>query len=132
MPGAFDESRGAQRRGRLHLCRLGFANAVPLGLVFITLWEGFFEAADRADREATQLAEVYWLAHRLPEPEGPHIQELARSYTEVVVDEEWPLMREGRVGRALRRCCWLWSSAGPGVFPGCLVNGNSRQYLPGL
>jgi len=37
-----------------------------LGLVFIALWEGFFEAADTADREASQLAEVSWPAHRLP------------------------------------------------------------------
>ena len=84
--------------------------------MILALWEGFFEAADTADREASQLAEVSWPAHRLPVPEGPHIQELTRTYTEVVVDEEWPVMREGWVSRALRRCCWLWSSAGPRVF----------------
>ena len=41
-----------------------------------------------------------WLAYRLPEPEGTHIQELARSYAEVVV-EEWALMREGRASPRL-------------------------------
>ena len=75
---------------------LGVAYAVLLGLVFIAVWEGFAEAGDMADQEASQLAEVFWLAHRLPEPEGRHVQELARSYAEVVVDEEWPLMQEGR------------------------------------
>ena len=75
---------------------LGVAYAVLLGLVFIAVWEGFAEAGDTADREASQLAEVFWIAHRLPEPEGRRIQELARSYAEVVVEEEWPLMQEGR------------------------------------
>ena len=32
----------------------------------------------------------------MPEPEGRHIQELARSYARVVVEEEWPLMRQGK------------------------------------
>jgi hypothetical protein len=34
------------------------------------------------------LAEIFWLAHGLPEPERHHVQELARSYAEEVVDEE--------------------------------------------
>ena len=67
---------------------LGVAYAVLLGLVIIAVWESFAEARNTADREASELAEVFWLAHRLPEPEGPHIQEQARSYAEVVVDEE--------------------------------------------
>jgi hypothetical protein len=48
------------------------------------------------ESEANALAEIFWLAHRLPEPEGRHLQELARSYAEEVVDEEWPLMEQGR------------------------------------
>jgi hypothetical protein len=42
------------------------------------------------------VAEIFWLAHRLPEPEGPHIQELARSYAEEVSHKEWPLMKQGK------------------------------------
>jgi hypothetical protein len=75
---------------------LGVAYAVLLGLMIIAVWENFKEAYDTVDQEATGLAEIAWLAHRLPEPEGSRIQELARSYGEVVVEEEWPLMREGR------------------------------------
>ena len=75
---------------------LGVAYAVMLGLMIIAVWESFAEARDTVDQEATELAEIAWLAHRLPDPEGTHIQELARSYAEVVVVEEWALMREGR------------------------------------
>jgi hypothetical protein len=66
---------------------LGVAYAVMLGLMIIAVWESFAEARDTVDQEATELAEIAWLAHRLPEPEGTHIQEVARSYAEVVVEE---------------------------------------------
>jgi len=49
------------------------------------------------DDEASEVAELFWIAHHLPQPEGRHIQELARSYARVVVDEEWPLMQQGKV-----------------------------------
>lgn len=75
---------------------LGVAYAVLLGLVIIAVWENFSGAREIADQEAGELAEIAWLAHRLPEPEGRQLQEEARSYAEVVVNEEWPLMREGQ------------------------------------
>jgi hypothetical protein len=75
---------------------LGVAYAVMLGLMIIAVWESFVEARNTVDQEATELAEIAWLAYRLPEPEGTHIQELARSYAEVVVEEELALMREGQ------------------------------------
>jgi transposase len=53
-------------------------------------------AQDVASDEANELAGIFWFAHALPQPEGRHIQELARSYAQVVVEEEWPLMEQGR------------------------------------
>ena len=35
------------------------------------------------------------LGYELPEPEGAHVQELAKSYAEEVVRKEWPLMAAG-------------------------------------
>jgi Protein of unknown function (DUF4239) len=75
---------------------LGVAYAVLLGLMLIAVWEEWNAAEATAADEANELAEIFWLAHRLPEPEGRHIQELARSYAQVVVEEEWPLMQQGR------------------------------------
>ena len=74
---------------------VGVAYAVVLALVIIAVWERFSEARGTAAREASQLAEVFWLARRLPEPEGPRIQELARSYATVVAEEEWETMAQG-------------------------------------
>jgi Protein of unknown function (DUF4239) len=41
-------------------------------------------------------ADIFWLADRLPEPRGTHVQELVRSYAEEVVHREWPLMERGQ------------------------------------
>jgi hypothetical protein len=75
---------------------LGVIYAVLLALVVIAVWEEFDAANDTVEQEANAVAEIFWLAHRLPEPEGTHIQELARSYAEEVVDNEWPLMEQGQ------------------------------------
>jgi hypothetical protein len=75
---------------------LGVVYAVLMALVVIAVWEDFAAARDTAEREASELDDVFRLAHRLPDPEGRQIQELARSYAQVVVDEEWALMAQGR------------------------------------
>ena len=74
---------------------LGVIYAVLLALVVIAVWEEYGAANDTVEQEANSVAEIFWLAHRLPEPDGSHIQELARSYAEEVVHEEWPLMVQG-------------------------------------
>ena len=75
---------------------LGVTYAVLLGLVVVAVWEQWNAALATADREASELAEVFWIADRMPESEGHHIQELVRSYARVVVQEEWPRMRAGK------------------------------------
>ena len=75
---------------------LGVSYAVLLGLMLIAVWEQWNAAQDVASDEANELAGIFYWAHALPQPEGRHIQELARSYAQVVVEEEWPLMEQGR------------------------------------
>jgi hypothetical protein len=75
---------------------LGVVYAVLLGFVTIAVWEDFELARNTAEGEANELAELFWLAHELPEPEGERIQKLTRSYAEVVIDEEWSLMAKGQ------------------------------------
>ena len=59
---------------------LGVSYAVLLGLMLIAVWEQWNAAQDVASDEANELAGIFWFAHALPQPEGRHIQELARSY----------------------------------------------------
>ena len=75
---------------------LGVAYAVLLGLMLIAVWEQWDVAKATATEEANEVAEIFWIAHRLPQPEGRHIQELARSYAQIVVEDEWPAMEQGK------------------------------------
>jgi Protein of unknown function (DUF4239) len=74
---------------------LGVIYAVLIALVVIAVWEEYDAASETVEQEANAVAEIVWLAHRLPEPEGSHIQELCRSYAEEVIHKEWPLMEQG-------------------------------------
>src|SRR5829696_8389829 len=75
---------------------LGVIYAVLLALVVIAVWEEYDAASETVEQEANAVAEIFWLAHRLPEPEGRELQELCRSYAEEVVNVGWPLMEQGR------------------------------------
>jgi len=75
---------------------VGVVYAVLLGLVVVAVWGDYEATRETTYREADELAEIFWLVHRFPEAEQHHIQELARSYARVVVEEEWPLMAHGR------------------------------------
>jgi hypothetical protein len=75
---------------------LGVAYAVLLGLMLVAVWGEWNVAEATTADEANEVADVFWLAHSLPQPEGRRIQELARSYAQVVVNEEWPLMAQGK------------------------------------
>ena len=75
---------------------LGVIYAVLLALVVIAVWEQYQAASETVEQEANATAEIFWLGYELPEPEGTHVQELARSYAEEVVHKEWPLMAQGK------------------------------------
>jgi hypothetical protein len=62
----------------------------------ITVWEEYQAASETVEQEANATAELFLLGYEPPEPEGSHIQELAHSYAEEVVHNEWPLMAQGK------------------------------------
>jgi protein-S-isoprenylcysteine O-methyltransferase Ste14 len=75
---------------------LGVAYAVLLAFVLIAVWEEYKTAQTNVESEANELAGVYFLASRLPEPQRTHVQDLARTYARVVVEQEWPMMEQGQ------------------------------------
>jgi hypothetical protein len=76
---------------------LGVIYAVLLALVVITVWEEYQAASETVEQEANATAEIFLLGYELPEPEGAHVQHLAKSYAEEVVHKEWPLMAQGNL-----------------------------------
>jgi hypothetical protein len=76
---------------------MGVAYAVLLAFVVIVVWGEYEEAKHTVETEANELAGVYFLADRFPEPDRERVQELARSYARTVVEEEWLLMERGEM-----------------------------------
>jgi hypothetical protein len=74
---------------------VGVMYAVLQAFVVIVVWQDYEAAKGTVESEANELAGVYFLADRLPDPERARVQDLARSYARVVVEEEWPLMERG-------------------------------------
>src|SRR5215204_4015423 len=77
---------------------VGVVYAVLLALLVIAVWQHYQKANETVESEANAVAEIAWLAHRLPAPEHHELQEDARSYAQEVVDQEWPRMEQGLGG----------------------------------
>jgi hypothetical protein len=75
---------------------LGVTYAVLLAFVAIVVWENYETAETTMESEANELAGIYFLANRFSDSDQERVQELARSYARVVVEEEWPLMEQGK------------------------------------
>src|ERR671918_2415956 len=78
---------------------VGVVYAVLLALLVIAVWEQYQKALETVEGEADSVADIVWLASRLPETERYQLQEHARAYAQEVVDEEWPLMEQGLEGQ---------------------------------
>jgi len=76
---------------------LGTTYAVILGFMLYTVWTSFGEADRNVEFEANAVVDIYRLADGLPEPQRTQLQMLARSYTDTVIDREWPQMARGEV-----------------------------------
>ncbi len=77
---------------------LGVIYAVLLAFVVIVVWEQHEEARITADREAAELADLFWMAQGFPDPQQQRMQDLTHTYAQFVVDEEWAAMARGEVG----------------------------------
>ncbi len=75
---------------------IGVAYAVLLAFVVVVVWEEFREASLTVESEANELAGLYFLADEFPDPSKERVQDLVRSYARTVVEDEWPLMAEGK------------------------------------
>ncbi len=86
-----------------HTVPLGLINggligmfSIIVGLTAFLVLDEYSDAEVALQSEAGNVEEIYRLAEPLPESKREQIQGLAASYARVVVDEEWPLMREDK------------------------------------
>jgi hypothetical protein len=68
--------------------------AIVLAFVLITAWENKSEAGEVTFREANELVDVYWAAAALEPEQRDQVRDAVRAYTDEVIEEEWPAMRD--------------------------------------
>jgi hypothetical protein len=69
---------------------------VIVGFTSFIVLNNYNDVRTTVQSEAADVSRIYLLAQRLPEPRRHQVQELAKTYARVVVEEEWPLMRQGQ------------------------------------
>jgi Protein of unknown function (DUF4239) len=75
---------------------LGAMFGVIVGFSAFLVLNKYHAAQLTVQSEAGDIEEIYRLSQPLSQPKQEQIQKLAASYAHVVVEEEWPLMRQGR------------------------------------
>jgi hypothetical protein len=78
--------------GALHV-----AFGVIIGFSAFLVLDKYTTSHSTVVNEAGSVRALYQLAEQFPESQRDQIQGLATSYAQVVVDEEWPLMSEGKM-----------------------------------
>ena len=76
---------------------LGTTYAVILAFMLSGTWSNFRAAENTTEQEANSLVNLYRITRALPERDCIRIQQLARDYASVMVNDEWPAMNQGKV-----------------------------------
>ena len=81
---------------------VGMLYAILLAFVVIIVWQAASKADDDSQIEANMVSQIYFTARGMPEPQRGELQDVTRQYVATVIDEEWPLMRQGRTSSEAR------------------------------
>ena len=73
----------------------GTIYAVLLAFAVVLVWQSFANAKETVSREANALADVERMSRGFSVPVRRGVQEAARTYARVVMEDEWALMKQG-------------------------------------
>lgn len=76
---------------------LGTTYAVIMGFMLYAVWTAFQSAEINADDEANCLVNVFRLADGLPAEQRGQVHQLALTYANIVLAQEWPAMHRGEL-----------------------------------
>jgi hypothetical protein len=79
-----------------YLAIVGTLYAVLLGLIVVDAMARFEQAVNIVEDEANAIAELIYLSGRMPASRAERVTKLAIEYVNLVADQEWPRLREGR------------------------------------
>ncbi len=75
---------------------IGVLYAVLLAFIAIATWESFSKASDIVEDESDYAGGIYLDTQGLPQAKGQPIRDAVARYVSVVINEEWPIQREGK------------------------------------
>jgi len=75
---------------------IGVLYAVLLAFIAIATWESFSKASDIVEAESDYAGGIYLDTQGLPAAKGQPIRDATAKYVSVVIDQEWPIQREGK------------------------------------
>lgn len=91
---------------------IGTFYAVLLGFVVLVVWNAYSSTKLIVAREANLVGAVYRYAQPFPDPGRQELQSAVIAYAEAVIEDEWPLLAEGRSSpRALAFLATAWQRA---------------------
>jgi hypothetical protein len=85
---------------------VGTMYAVILGLIVVDAMGRFQEARQATEHEANALANIALLAKQFPRDRRVRTEALVLAYIDRVVEDEWPIMDQGRHAPAARRAAF--------------------------
>lgn len=74
---------------------VGVMYAVLVAFVTVTVWAKWYDAEARSAQEANQVRDLFRDISAFPDSISRPIQQELQRYTEVVIEEEWPIMATG-------------------------------------
>jgi len=77
------------------MATLGTILAVMLSFMVVTVWQEYDQSAQIVQTEADEISNLYHEVSVFPEPLRDQTHAAIEHYVDVVVDQEWPLMRRG-------------------------------------
>jgi Na+/melibiose symporter-like transporter len=78
------------------LATLGTILAVMLSFMVVTVWQEYDQSAQIVQTEADQISDLYHEVSVFPQPFRNDVHRAIQRYVDVVVREEWPMMRDGK------------------------------------
>jgi Protein of unknown function (DUF4239) len=70
---------------------------LTLGLISVGAWQNYSEVEMRASDEASSIAALFRDLSNYPEPHAAELTVLLKDYTRYVIDEAWPLQKNGQI-----------------------------------
>ncbi len=82
---------------------VGTIYAVLLAMIAVAAWENFSQMDELVTQEASEALNVFRDLQGLPRPFRDRVRGLLAEYVRIVIDVEWPVMRQGRRTQASDR-----------------------------